>query len=473
MTLGSDSEAAREKRRASLVSLLAVVALIVLKVGVGLISGSLAIVAQAADSVLDLIATILAFFAVRMAEQPPDADHPYGHGKVENLAALAETLLLLVTCGWIVYEAIQRLFFHPAAIESGLWAIAVMVLSIVTSLWLSTYLMAVARRQRSQSLEGNALNFRTDVLSSSVVLLGLVVVELGRWLGPQWSWLEKADPVVALLMAFFVARTSLQLGWRAVKELLDTAPPGLSDRIAAEAGAVPGVQAVGAVRVRRSGALTFVDLTVQVMCSASLEEAHQIASAVERRVGLLLEQGDVVVHVDPVQQMGESLPQAMSAIAARLGLQVHNVHAHQVRDRTFVDLDVEVAADLTLAQAHEQVSRLEEVVRQELPYVSDIHTRIEPSTVPVAALPAGEVDEALRARIIQVVEGVEGLSGCPKLYIRPDPDGLDVVLHCLADPHLSVAQAHRLAELAEKRLQVQVPGIGQVHIHLEPQSETA
>ena len=466
----ADSQAGGEKRRASLISLLVVIALIVLKVAVGLVSGSLAVMAQAADSVLDLVATVLAFFAVRVAEQPPDRSHPYGHGKVENLAALAETLLLLATCGWIAYEAIQRLFFEPAAIESGLWAIAAMVLSIVVSLWLSTYLLAVARRQRSQSLEGNALNFRTDVLSSSAVLLGLVLVEAGRWLGPQWRWLEKADPVVALLVALFVAKTSLQLGWQAVNELLDAAPPGLAERVRAEAEAVAGVQSVGAVRVRQSGAATFVDLTVHVRRSASLERAHQIASAVEQRVGLLIGQGDVVVHVDPVQQMGESLPQAITAIAARLGLQVHNIHAHQVRDRIFVDLDVEVSADLTLAQAHEQADQLEAAVYQELPYVSDVHTHIEPLTVAVAELPAGEIDETLRSRIIQVVEGVEGLSACPKLYIRPDPEGLDVVLHCLADPNLPIAEAHRLADLAEKRLQAEVHGIAQVHIHLEPQS---
>jgi len=465
----ADSQAGGEKRRASLISLLVVIALIALKITVGLVSGSLAVMAQAADSVLDLVATILAFFAVRVAEKPPDRSHPYGHGKVENLAALAETLLLLATCGWIAYEAVRRLLFKPAAIESGLWAIAVMVVSIVVSLWLSTYLMAVAHRQRSQSLEGNALNFRTDVLSSSAVLLGLVLVQLGQWLGPEWSWLGKADPVVALLMAIFVAKTSLQLGWRSVSELLDAAPPGLAEQIRAEAEAVPGVLSVEAVRVRQSGAATFVDLTAHVRRSASLERAHQIASAVEQRVGLLIGQGDVVVHVDPVQQMGESLPQAITAIAARLGLQVHNIHAHQVRDRVFVDLDVEVSADLTLAQAHEQASWLEAAVYRELPYVSDIHTHIEPLTVALAELPAGEIDEALRSRIIQVVEKVEGLNACPKLYIRPDPEGLDVVLHCLADPDLPIAEAHRLADLAEKRLQAEVPDIAQVHIHLEPQ----
>ena len=124
--------------------------LIILKVSVSLLTGSLGILAQAADSVLDMAAAVLAFFAVRVADQPPDAEHPYGHGKVENLAALAEVVLLLITCGWIVYEALHRLFFQPVAIEAGLWGIGVMLLSIGASIWLSTYLMRVARRYQSQ-----------------------------------------------------------------------------------------------------------------------------------------------------------------------------------------------------------------------------------------------------------------------------------------------------------------------------------
>jgi cation diffusion facilitator family transporter len=462
----------QEKRHASLISVAAVLFLILLKVTVGLITGSLGILAQAADSVLDLVASILAFFAVRIADQPADARHPYGHGKVENLTALAETVLLLLTCGWIIYEALQRLLFRPVPIESDVWGIAVMGLSIAVSLWLSTYLMRVARRQRSQSLEGNALNFRTDVLSSSVVLLGLVLVSLSRRLGPAWAWLAQADAVAALIVAAMVLWVSLRLGWNAVGELLDAAPPGLGERVAAEAEQVPGVLAVGPVRVRLSGAATFVDMTVTVERSAALEEAHQIATDVERRIGRLVGQGDVVVHVDPVQQAGESLPQAMSAIAARMGLRTHNVHAHEVQGRYFVDLDVEVPPDLTLAQAHELVSRLETAVRDELPYVSDIHTHIEPQDVPatLAELEPGEA-ERLQTSVFAVVESVSGLHSCHNLHVRPGPDGYDIVLHCLTDPDMPGAEAHRRAEQAEKRLYAQVLGLGQVLIHVEPEGE--
>jgi cation diffusion facilitator family transporter len=461
-----------EKRRASLISLLVVVFLLSLKVVVALLTGSLGILAQVADSLLDLVATVLAYFAVRVAEQPPDPEHPYGHGKVENLAGLAEALLLLVTCGWIVYEAIQRLFFRSVPIEAGIWGIAVMALSIVASIWLSTYLLRVARRQRSQALEGNALNFRADVLSSSVVLLGLVLVSLSQQLGPQWAWLTKADAVAGLVVALLVLRVSLGLGWRAVSELLDAAPAGLTEQITGAAESVDGVQSVGPVRVRQAGGNTFVDMQVKIRRSASLEEAHQVARAVERRVGDLISPGDVVVHLDPVRQPGESLSQTVSAIAGRRGLQAHDIHAHQIDDDWFVDLHVEVPPALTLAEAHQEVARLEAAVRDELPYVRDIHSHIEPMAVPASsALLDAAAHQQLHDQILEVVAEVAGLSDCHNLFVRPGPDGYDVVIDCLADPDLPVAEAHRLADQAEKLLHLRVAGIGKVLIHVEPRSK--
>ncbi len=466
------SQAESTKRRASLISVAVVLGLIVLKVAVGLATGSLGILAQVADSVLDLVAAIVALLAVRAAAQPPDARHPYGHGKVENLAGLVESLLLLLTSAWIIYEAIQRLLAPPVAIQSGLWGVAVMVLSIVASLLLSTYLMGVAQRYRSQSLEGNALNFRADVLSSSVVLLGLGLAWLGTRLGPEWAWLMKADALAAIVVAFFVLRVSLGLGWRAISELLDAAPSGLSDQIASEAKAMPGVRDVSTVRVRPAGSATFVDLTIKVERSASLEEAHQVATAVEERIGALIDEGDVVVHVDPVRQAGESLPQAVRAIAAQQGLRVHNVHAHEGQGQTSLDLHVEVPPDLTLAEAHEQTARLEGAIRKELPHVDDIHTHIEPMAFPVApAALETEEDERLRAEISAVLEELPGLRGCHNLHLRPSPDGYDVVVHCLARPDLPVQEAHRLSDQAEKRLHAQVPGIAQVLVHMEPEEE--
>ncbi len=473
MTSEASLLAEKEKRDAALSSVVAAVLLTTLKLVVGLLTGSLGILAEAAHSGLDLVAALVTFFAVRISDRPPDKQHLYGYGKVENLSALIETLLLFITCVWIIYEAIQRLFFKSVEIEATIWAFGVMVISILVDVSRSRILYRAARKHNSQALEADALHFSTDIWSSSVVIVGLGLVWLSEHLGPEWAWLIKGDAVAALVVACIVVYVSLQLGRRAVSVLLDVAPPGLADRIATEAGQLPGVHSVGPVRVRQAGASVFVDLVANVDRSASLEEAHQIAEAVDNHISRLLPRGDVIVHIDPVRRSGENLSQTVSAIAARLGLRTHYVHAHEVRGRYFVDLHVEVPANLTLGQAHDQVSRLELAVRDELPQVRDIHSHIEPIATPVTpvAVLGSEAERDLRAQITAIVQEVTGLRGCNRLHIRPGSAGYDVALHCLADPDLPVAEAHALADELEKRLQLQIPGISRVLVHVEPEGE--
>jgi len=473
MTAESNAIAQKEKRWAASSSVIAAVGLTSMKLVVGLLTGSLGILAEAAHSALDLVAALVTWFAVRISGRPPDEQHLYGWGKVENLSALIETLLLLLTCVWIIYEAIQRLFFKTVEVEVNFWAFAVMAISIVVDITRSRILYRAARKHNSQALEADALHFSTDIWSSSVVILGLALVWIGQRLGPSWDWLVQADAVAALGVACIVVYVSLQLGRRTIAALMDEAPPGLAQRITEEAGQVPGVQTAGPVRLRQAGPSSFADLIIKVDRSSSLEEAHEIAATVERQIETLIPRVDVVVHVDPVRRTGESLTQTVSAIAARLGLRTHYVHAHDVRGRYFVDLHVEVPADMSLGQAHDRVSRLELAVRDELPNVRDIHSHIEPIAAPVAPVAelGPDAEEQLRAQIVAVTAGIDGLRGCNRLHIRPGPDGYDLAMHCLADPDMPIAEAHRLADQVEKRLELEVPGISRVLVHIEPEGE--
>jgi cation diffusion facilitator family transporter len=465
----------KEKQGAASSSVFAAALLTLLKLVVGMLTGSLGILSEAAHSGLDLVAALVTFFAVRISDQPPDEEHQYGHGKVENLSALVETLLLLATCVWIFYEVIQRLFFKTVEVEATVWAFLVMVISVVVDINRSRMLYRVARKYNSQALEADALHFSTDIWSSLTVIAGLGLVRLSDYLGPEWAWLEKADAVAALVVAIIVVYVSVQLGKRAVAVLLDTAPPGLADRIRAEVVRLPGVQVVGPVRIRQSGASTFIDLAAGTARSISLEEAHEIAEAVENRVTELSPQSDVVVHVEPVQQVGESLPQTVSAIAGRLGLQAHNIHAHEVMGEYFVSLDVEVPDALTLGEAHEQASRLEKALYHEMPHVKQVNTHIEPitaSTTPIISHPVLPQDspelESLKSQILALIGKVPELQGCHNLHIWLDIEGYDVLVHCLADPDLPITEAHKLAERLENQLHAQVEGIHQVTVHMEP-----
>src|SRR5216684_671681 len=220
---GADTMRA-EKRGVALNSVLAAVAITALKVLVGVSTRSLGILSEAAHSALDLVAAIITLFSVRVSDKPADADHQYGHGKVENFSAFIETGLLLLTCIWIISEAVKRLFFHSVEIEPSAAAFVVMLLSILVDAWRSRALGRIATKYDSQALEADALHFSTDIWSSSVVILGLALVQLGR--SYHVTWLSKADPIAALFVAGVVVSVSWRLARRTVDALLDAAPPG-------------------------------------------------------------------------------------------------------------------------------------------------------------------------------------------------------------------------------------------------------
>lgn len=300
--------AQREKRRVAMTSLCAAILLTGTKLGVGLWTNSLGLLSEAAHSGLDLVAAAATLWAVRVADQPADGEHTYGHGKVENLSALFETALLVLTCGWILREAAGRLLGgRPAEVDANAWAFAVVVLSIVVDVSRSRALGRAARRHHSQALEADALHFATDVWSSLVVLVGLGAVRAAdAWSVPG---LRHADALAAAAVALIVIGVSWRLGRRAVDDLLDAVPRDLPQRIG-EAARVPGVLAIRRVRVRRSGAHWFADVTVEADPGLDLGRAHDIANRVERSIGQHLPGADVVVHVEP-----ETAPPVLRAVA--------------------------------------------------------------------------------------------------------------------------------------------------------------
>jgi cation diffusion facilitator family transporter len=292
-----DSVADREKNSAALTSVIGALFLTGMKVVVGILTGSLGILAEAAHSALDLIAAVMTLFAVRVSGRPADDSHHYGHGKIENLSALFETVLLLVTCLWIIYEATNRLFFKEVPVEVNIWGFLVMGASIIIDISRSRVLSRAAKKYDSQALEADALHFSTDVWSSGVVIGGLVLVFLADRL--HLPWMVKADSLAALVVAGIVIYVSVQLGKRTIDGLLDAAPGGVAQMIEAQVAAVSGVVHVDSVRVRKSGPETFADITISVDQNRPLAEAHEVAEAVEKVVRSAIPRSSVMVHTNP------------------------------------------------------------------------------------------------------------------------------------------------------------------------------
>lgn len=292
--------AEREKKNAALSSVIAAIGLTSFKIVVGLLTNSLGILAEAAHSSLDLVAALVTLMAVRLSGKPADQEHPYGHGKIENLSALFETLLLLATCIWIIYESIQRLFFKTVQVEASLWAFLVMGVSIVIDYSRSRVLYRAARKHNSQALEADALHFSTDIWSSAVVILGLIGVRLAQAF-PSLDFLHKADAVAAMGVAGIVIYVSAELGSRTIQGLLDHAPKGLSEKIKLAVEGISGIADCHQIRIRASGPRLFIDIHILADATFSLEEAHLLTEQAEAVIHKLAPDSDVTVHAEPMQ----------------------------------------------------------------------------------------------------------------------------------------------------------------------------
>ena len=454
-----------EKRKVALASVLAAVGLTGTKAAVGFMTGSLGILSEAAHSGLDLIAAAVTYFAVRASGKPADPEHTYGHGKIENLSALIETALLLLTCVWIIREAAQRLFFEARAIEVNAWSFGVILLSIAVDYTRSRALMAAARKYSSQALEADALHFSTDIWSSAVVLFGLACVALAPRLG--FPWLVHADALAALGVAGIVVRVSLRLGRKTVDDLLDAVPPGLRDTLV-RAARVPGVKSVKAVRVRRSGPELFADITVQIARDAAFEAAHDIADSIESSVRLVAPGADVVVHTEPIHER-ETAETEVKLVVSRRGLTAHNIRLCREEDGCSLELHVEVDESLSVGSAHDQVEALEQELRKSFPELNRITTHIEPSEGAALRRSAALADSSRIQHALREIASELGLPSEPHdLKIQYDKEGLTVSFHCALDAKVGIRDAHGLTERIETELRKRVPSLRRAVIHVEP-----
>ncbi|PIV21393.1 MAG: cation transporter [Deltaproteobacteria bacterium CG_4_8_14_3_um_filter_45_9] len=291
-------DGAHEKRSAAMSSVMAGGGLTGFKIIVGLTTGSLGILAEAAHSGLDLMAAVMTFLAVRISGKPADRNHLYGHGKAENLSALFETLLLLVTCFWILYEATHRLLYHAVVLKVTFWSFTVMITSIVVDISRSRILYRAARKYNSQALEADALHFSTDIWSSGVVILGLFFVKLSQVV-PGLAFFHQADSVAAIMVGLIVVYVSIKLGIRTIQALLDVAPSGIEKRIISALEVLPDVKGCHNVRVRCSGPQLFVDIHILVDGNQTLKEAHNLTEEIEHVIQKLMPNADVTVHPEP------------------------------------------------------------------------------------------------------------------------------------------------------------------------------
>ena len=450
-----------EKRRVALWSVAAALFITSAKLIVGLETNSLGVLSEAAHSGLDLVAAVMTFFAVSISGRPADLDHRYGHGKIENISALFETLLLVATCGWIIYEGIHRLTAVHPPVEANVWSFGVIVVAIFIDFGRARSLSRIAKKYNSQALEADALHFSSDIWSSLVVLLGLFFVSIG------YLWM---DAVAAIGVAILVMFVSFRLGRRTIDALMDRVPGDLPAQVERAIGAVPGIEAVSNLRLRRVGNKTFADVIVGVDRTVSFERAHEIMGEAEDAVRRCVGEADVVVHAEPHRRENERLEEQIRIIVVRAGLpDPHHVWIHQIEGRTAVDFHLEFEPGRTLQQAHDVATRIEAEIRREWPAIGPVTIHLEERSARIEQ--AAETDdrgllEAIRRDIERSGIGAE----CGSCRLLRVGSRYQLNITCAFPGQDSLASVHQTVSQLERMLYQRYPLIERITIQPEPRA---
>jgi cation diffusion facilitator family transporter len=463
----------REKRRAALLSVGSALLLVSLKTFLVVRTGSLGVLSEALHSGLDLVAAIITFLSLRVADQPADERHPYGHGKFENFSAFVETGLLVLTALYVIYEAFDRMFFHSVHIQPSVMAILVLLGALAIDITRARKLTHVARKYSSEALEADALHFSTDVWSTIVVIAGIGLV----WAGEKWNlpWLVYADALAGLAVAGVILWVGSRLGRRTLDALLDAVPEGLQEEIASAVRKMEGVLSVERVRLRRAGNRYFVDATVSVPRTASLEQVHSWSDAIEKRVGEIVP-SDVVVHAEPRAPQGEPFFDSIRAAAQRLGLAIHDLSAQQNKGQLFVELHLEVDPHLSLKDAHAQATQLENAIRKLRAEPTEVNIHIEPlgtAIVPTeeSASDLRDLGRAMEAFLHQLSSEYYELLNAHNVRVRQVEHHILASCHCTMRSELPITQIHDVTAALEDRVKERFPQVYRVTIHPEPVEE--
>lgn len=454
---------ASRKQGAALASIAASALLAFAKLGVGLWSGSLALLSEAGHAGVDTGATILTYFAVREADKPADAKHHYGHGKYESLAALVETGLLFGLALFVVSEAVRRLQEPPHEIDvnAGWPAFAVLGVSILIDLARSLQLSRVAKEEGSDALAADALHFASDLISSVLVVIGLGAMRLG---------FQHGDAAAALGVALFIAVAGYRLGRRTIETLLDAAPSALIPPMRAVITEAPGVIALERLKLRQVGRQIVGEATIAVSRSLSVDQAERINRGVDAAIKAYAPEAEITLIAAPRALDDETVIERTRLVAARRHLPVHHIVAQEIEGRLSISLDLEVDGGMSLRSAHKMASELEEAIRDEFGAEVEIETHIEPAAPLVMV--GRDVDSATRETIERALERCATERGVLRhvhdVRVRGVNGGLVVNYHCEVDGVLSVEAAHEAVDVVERDLRQDFPQIIRIAGHCEP-----
>ncbi|MFZ0222783.1 MAG: cation diffusion facilitator family transporter [Candidatus Nitrosopolaris sp.] len=490
-------EAHKEKLKVAVTSIVASAGLAIFKIVIGFSTNSLGILSEAFHSGLDIMAALMTLYAIRTVMKPPDLKYTYGYAKVESVSSLSEIILLFAAAGWIFYEGIERILFKSVRPEITIFSFIIMFVSIGIDFGRSRGLYRTARKYGSQALEADALHFKSDMISSSIVIVGLFFV---------FSFhIPKADAYAAITVAGMMIYTSLGLGRRTLDVLLDKAPKGAYQRVLEAVSGLDGVDRAHDIRIRKMGSETFVDMHIGVPRTSTHDKAHKVATSVEEKVREVLPATDVLVHVDATESANETITDRIRLVAAETeGIKnVHSIYLSKItptsgspesasEKATITDpkkmsdlrerkgepilhlyLDVQMNQDLDLKTAHGIIDSFEKRLKEEAPELRDITTHIETETSEYVSIGTEKTPgRSFLERIRNAALSVDGVVDCKDIgvvYIN-DEQHITLSIKIKSTPEKTIKtieDAHRLATNVQNVV-IKQTGASRVVVHTEP-----
>ena len=497
----------REKRTLALASVFASVGLAATKLVIGYSTNSLGILSEAMHAGLDVIAALMTLYAIRIVIRPPDVRFTFGYAKVESLSSLIAIILLFTVAGWIFYEGLDRILFKNTQPEITIFSFVIMTISIVVDLWRSRVLYRAARRYGSQALEADALHFKADMFSSSIVIVGLVFVLVFH--------IPNADAFAALIIAAMIIYTSLGLGRRTIDVLLDKAPKGMNHLLLESISGLDGISKAHDIRIRNMGSTMSVDLHIEVPRTSTHDRAHRIATNVENRIREVMPNCDVLVHVDAIETSTETLTDRIRLIAAETdGIKnVHSIYLSRIIEprskkssrhdaismetkshelgtsdsltrhefnanassfHLHLYLDLQVNRKLDLKTAHDITESFEQRIKAEIHQVKDITTHIEIESTEEADVmgvekkASGSYTENIRNLSMQI----NGVIDCKDIGIVEVNNEQHITLTIVikakeGEEVTSIEEAHKISTDVQEII-IKETGASRVVVHSEP-----
>jgi cation diffusion facilitator family transporter len=459
-----------DKQSAALLSVVAACVMTALKFIAGFLTGSLGMLSESAHSALDLIGSALTYFSVRISGKPADEDHTYGHGKIENLSAFAETFLMAASCIWIVTEAVTRIA-HPVALKFSPWPFAVLLLSIGVDYTRSRKLARIAKESESQALEADALHFRSDIWSSLAVIAGLAGTYLGVYL--HVPWLRYADPATAIFVSGIIFRISWKLAGKTAEVLLDAAPIGMSRDLTNAVRHTPGVLDVEQVRVRRSGSAYFADLTIALSRALTFQSTEALVEQVTQVVKQILPGSDVVVRTIAREGFAESIFDRIRAVASRNNVLLHDVSVQSYDEGLHVEQHIEVPETLSLKEAHSFVCNIEGQIRRDVPEIFSVLTHIESEPATIEKPRSLQRDRRMEQQLRTAAAELPAILDIHDVTVSRLADHLQIACHCTLPDELPMQEVHNIITALEDRFKLLCPEVYRVLIHPEPATDNS